>query len=558
MKQIKSIQINTIYRRLLISLILFAVVGININKAHAQQYPVSDSQNAGGWILNENLSDEFNGTELDKTKWWILGEKGDYRNKWKGRAPGQFSGNNVKVENGELVLLSKWEPDFTFLNEKQDETYYGGTTTSADKSKPITQACIMSESFFRYGYMEIRCKAADAPVTSSFWTTGYHSEIDMTENYGKRPIGNPKNKPESLEKKLRTNMISWDPDKAANHKQWKVEDVLDVRVASDYFVYGFEWDKDYLKTFFNGELIRHATREELEVNDQWRHQYPQELWLDSEVFEWYGLPSQADLENPAEYKIDYIRIWQKQIHGPEFDALGFEGPFYFQGRSQNWWAPVSSHWRMKDEKTANGDLSLRFKHSGSFSGDYSVFSPYGSINLPAGSNKISFKVWLEPNTTVNEVDFILNKPWAKVTVDLSNVEKGKWVDVSKSFSRNAASDISLQGGDRLQITLRSNKITGSNALLYIDGISFENTVTSIKTRKSTNFSVYPNPVTDYLTIQSDRKGAVHIFNSMGTLVKSIDKNSSTERIRISDLSSGVYFIKIASVNGSETQKVIIN
>jgi len=152
----------------------------------------------------------------------------------------------------------------------------------------------------------------------------------MTENYGKRPIGNPQNKPESLELKMRTNIINWDPDRAADHQNWKVEDVLDVRVASDYFVYGFEWDKDYIKTYFNGELIRHATRQELEANDQWRHQYPQELWLDSEVFEWYGLPAQADLASPAEYKIYYVRILQKAITEPDFDALGFEGPFYFQ------------------------------------------------------------------------------------------------------------------------------------------------------------------------------------------------------------------------------------
>jgi len=509
--------------------------------------------------LNESLSDEFNGTELNKNKWWILGENGDYRNKWKGRAPGQFAAHNVRVENGDLILSSKWEPDFSFANEKNNGVYYGGTSTSADNSKPITQACVMSESFFRYGYMEIRCKAADAPVTSSFWTTGYHSEIDMTENFGKRPIGNPKNKPEILERKLRTNLISWDPDKSPNHKNWKVEDVLDVRVASDYFVYGFEWDKDYIKTFFNGQLIRYVTRQELEVNDQWRHQYPQELWIDSEVFEWYGLPSQADLAAPAEYKIDYVRIWQKQLAGPSFDALGFEGPFYFQGRSQNWWASVSSYWRMKDEKAAVGDFSLRFKHSGSFSGNYSVYSPYGSVNLPGGNNEISFKVWIDSNTAVNKVDFILNKPWTKITVDLSNVEKGKWVEVSQSFSRNTASDLNLQDGDRLQITLSANEITGSDALLYIDDISFKNSiVTSVKTIENVKFSVYPNPAQNVLTINSKAKGMVHIYNNMGVLVKTIEKKSNSERINIAELNAGIYFINIVSANGSQTKKVIIS
>nr|WP_319273215.1 T9SS type A sorting domain-containing protein [uncultured Draconibacterium sp.] len=537
---------------------IFVLIVLNSSQTTAQVYPVSDQENNGGWILNESISDEFNGTELDKTKWWILGENDDYRNKWKGRAPGQFVAHNVRVENGDLILSSKWEPEFVFANEKNNGVYYGGTETSADNSLPITQACVMSETFFRYGYMEIRCKAADAPVTSSFWTTGYHSEIDMTENYGKRPIANPNNKPLSLEKKYRTNMISWDPDKAPDHKNWKVEDVLDVRVASDYFVYGFEWDKDYIKTYFNGELIRYATREELEANDQWRHQYPQELWLDSEVFSWYGLPAQEDLATSAEYKIDYVRIWQKEINGPDFDALGFEGPFYYQGRSRPWWSSAASSWRIKDEKPASGDFSLRFQKSGSFSGTYSVSAPFGSSDLPKGNNSISFKIWIDPGTTVNKIDFVLNNPWIKITADLSDVEKGKWIELTESFSRDAASDLSLSSGDRMQINLNASDITGSEALLYIDDIVFENdNVTSIVEPKSTDISIYPNPANDILTINAKEEGRIRIFNCTGKLVKLVEKSSFSEQINISELKTGVYFVSVLSDNRNVTQKVLI-
>lgn len=541
---------------------LTIALGILLNvvtELQAQDYPFSDQSNSGGWILNETISDEFNGAALDKTKWWILGENGDYRNKWKGRAPGQFAAHNARVENGNLILSSQWEPDFTFLNEKNDGTYYGGTTTSADNSKPITQACIMSETFFKYGYMEIRCKAADAPVTSSFWTTGYHSEIDMIENFGKRPIGNPENKPEALESKMRTNMISWDPDKAANHKNWKVEHELDVRVAADYNVYGFEWDKDYVKTYCNGELIRHATREELEANDQWRHQYPQELWIDSEVFSWYGLPFQADLENPAEYKVDYVRIWQKEITAPDFNALGFEGPFYFQNRSLNWWASTASHWRMKSEKAAEGDLSLRFKHTGTFSGNYSIFSPYGSSNLPAGDNEISFKIWIDPATTVDKLDVTLTNPWKNISFDLTDVKKGEWVAVSKDFSRSAASNLSRTNGDRLQIILRSADIHGAGALVYIDDISFknDNVITSVTNSETIDFTVYPNPAKEILTVSSSETGLLHLYNAMGVLVKTVEKKDSSEKIVVSDLRTGIYLVKIASANSTATEKVII-
>ena len=521
------------------------------------QNPASDPANAGGWTLNTNLSDEFNGTQLDKNKWWILGENNDYRHKWKGRAPGQFVPHNVKVENGNLVLMSQWEPSYTFANEKNNGVYYGGTASSADNSKPITQACIMSETFFKYGYMEIRAKIADAPVTSAFWTTGYHSEIDMVENYGKRPIGNPENTNASIEMKQRTNMILWDPDVPSNHQNWKVEDNMGVRLAEDYHVYGFEWDKDYIKTYVDGVLLRHVTRATLESNNQWRHDHPQELWFDAEVFYWYGLPSQTDLASPAEYKIDYVRIWQKEINGPHFNALGFEGPFYFQGRSVQWWNNAAAKWRIKDDKKASGDFSMRFQHSGSFSGNYSTFTPYGSLSLPSGQNNVKFKIWIDPNTSVDEIEMVLQNPWISLKFDLTGVQKGQWVEVSKNFNRNSASNTSLTNGDRIQIKLQSAKINGSQALLYIDDIVFNNSTASVGDADLFKFKIYPNPVRDSIKISSQENGELAIYNLSGQEVRSIDKTSDEIEINVSDISSGIYVVKLTSGNRVATKKVII-
>ncbi|MGA9637870.1 T9SS type A sorting domain-containing protein [Flavobacterium sp.] len=543
------------------SSLLIVLLTCNLILVQAQDYPVSDPTNAGGWIANNYLSDEFNGTTLDKTKWWILGEDGDYRSKWKGRAPGQFAPNNVRVENGDLILSTKWEPSFTFLNEKQDGTFYGGTATAADKSMPITQACILSERFFKYGYMEVRCKLADAPVTGAFWTTGYHSEIDMVENYGKRPIGNPKNQNADLEKKYRTNIINWDPETTST-SNWKKETVLAERVASDYFVYGFEWDKDYVKIYFNGTLIRQATRQELETADQWRLFYPQEVWLDTEVFSWYGLPAMADLNTPAEFKIDYVRIWQKEITPPNFDALGFEGPFNFQGRSSNWYSAGTVNWRMKNDKAATGDLSLRFKNTGTLSGNYTMYSPYGAINLPTGSNEIKMKVWIDPSITVNKIRVILNNPFANIDLNISGVEKGKWVEVSKTFSRASASNLSLTNGDRIAVQLQSGDVTGSNILLYVDDISFKfdnSKVLDIPKVTEHSFQIFPNPTKENLTIVSPDNGKIKIYNSLGTIVKKVEKTSESQTFSVSDLAKGIYFMTLTNANSvtTKSQKLIV-
>ncbi|OHX63869.1 T9SS type A sorting domain-containing protein [Flammeovirga pacifica] len=571
-------------------IILLSLLSLYSLLLNAQVNPLSDPDNNGGWVLNKWASDEFNGEELNKGKWWVLGENNDYRAKWKGRAPGQFAGHNVRVENGELILTSNWEPDFDFALETNNGCYYGGTDNGPDGSKPITQASVMSETFFRYGYMEIRCKAADGPVTSAFWTTGYHGEIDMTENYGRRPIGNPQNQPDVLERKYRTNLISWDPDKAPDQKAWKVEDDMGVRMAEEYYVFGFEWDKEYMKTYFNGELLRSVTKEELLANDQWKYDYPHELWLSSEVFYWYGLPSEIDFPNPLEYKVDYIRVWQKGTPQSFFNAKGFEGPFYFQGRSVQWWNAPAHPWRIRDEKSAEGEFSLKFDKDGDFSGNYSIFSPFGSINIPSGENEVSFQLWIDKDTEFDNIDVILNKPRTVIKVNTQNLPKEEWVTVSKTFTRNGSSDQSLKDGDRLQLMLRSKDIKSTKALFYVDDIQFKNDLdegapdypypddeypdveepdgpedpdaglppTSITPGFDQTFKLYPNPTSHHLTIKGEVQGMIKVYSTQGQLVLSTEKTQDSKVLSLEHLVKGMYIVTIESKEKTYRYKVLKN
>ncbi|WP_136481990.1 T9SS type A sorting domain-containing protein [Cognatitamlana onchidii] len=540
--------------RELLKTMSFFAIGL-CSLVNTAQNPLSDPTNNDGWILNTTMSDEFNGSELDKTKWWILGENGDYRSKWKGRAPGQFASHNVIVDDGNLIIRSQWEPTFNFANEQLDGIYYGGGRRD-DNSRPITQACVMSETFFKYGYMEVRAKIADAPVTSAFWTTGYHSEIDMVENYGKRPIGNPRGTNSIIERKQRTNMINWDPDIPSNHRNWKVENDMGIRLAEDYHVYGFEWDKDYIRTYFDGNLLRSETRQNFESNNQWRHDHPQELWLDSEVFYWYGTPAEADLVTPAEFKIDYVRIWQKEINGPSFNALGFEGPFYYQGRSTRWWNSGSVPWRIKNEKPASGDFSMRFQRSSPFSGNYTTFTPYGSLSLPAGNNELKFKIWIDPSTTVNALKIILENPWEFLNFDLTGVQKGEWVELSQSFSRTSPSNTSLTNGDRMRVQLNSSDIVSSEVLLYIDDFEFQNTL-SVTKEQVLDFSLFPNPAKSRVTFRSNDNGKIHIYNISGILISTTEKQKESVDLDVSNLSSGVYIARFISNNRTAIKKIII-
>lgn len=67
----------------------------------------------------------------------------------------------------------------------------------------------------------------------------------------------------------------------------------------------------------------------------------------------------------------------------------------------------------------------------------------------------------------------------------------------------------------------------------------------------TTISVYPNPARDKVTIKTD--GEVSIFNNKGQVVKFIRNVKGIKEINISDLKSGVYYVK----SGGITKKLII-
>lgn len=77
--------------------------------------------------------------------------------------------------------------------------------------------------------------------------------------------------------------------------------------------------------------------------------------------------------------------------------------------------------------------------------------------------------------------------------------------------------------------------------------------------EKTNWSIYPNPSNGLVTISSENQEpfSVHVFNAQGALVADFTSSVSTETIDLSNMSSGIYFIKTASESTSQIQKLIL-
>jgi beta-glucanase (GH16 family) len=291
--------------------------------------PFSDPLNKGSWKLNTEVSDEFEADKLDHAKWRIAGEwkdgKPTYENEdvpgkkeWIGRAPSQFSGKNYRMENGMLKLETKWEPDFPF-SDKPDK--FAGKEVPHEN---ITTGCIIGRNEFLYGYMEIKCKAADAEVTSAFWATGGQTEFDMFEFFGDHR--QPNKEARGMDKELWWSMHDW--SKTGKGKTTYTEHkFFDFRVADDFHVYGYDWSENGVKIYVDGKLFRDVSRKQINEWDDVKKSKggngaaenyvvtkPIHIWVDQETFPWHGVPdSKEDLgpNGQVDFEIEYIRVWQK-------------------------------------------------------------------------------------------------------------------------------------------------------------------------------------------------------------------------------------------------------
>ena len=281
-----------------LTLILLAFAGFA--QADENIFPASDPHNSGNWVLNKSVSDEFNGDSLDSNKWNNLGAGGNDFGEWKGRAPSQYDPANVQVVNGSLVITSKWDPTFKFSPTKcSNGMTYG-------RPAPVTTAAIISKSKFKYGYMETRCKAADGPVSSSFWTTGQGGEIDVFEHYGENSASR------YSATRLHASFHDWRKGSSTFGKRiWTNDHQLGFRVADDFHVYGLQWDENFVSMFVDGRLVNCVTKQEM--GEKWVASNEQKIWFDSETFDWEVQPAnlkQSDFGDGQKFIVDYCRIWQ--------------------------------------------------------------------------------------------------------------------------------------------------------------------------------------------------------------------------------------------------------
>lgn len=78
-----------------------------------------------------------------------------------------------------------------------------------------------------------------------------------------------------------------------------------------------------------------------------------------------------------------------------------------------------------------------------------------------------------------------------------------------------------------------------------------------KTYDKEDLLIYPNPVRNRVIIKSDGLGEIKLYNQAGQLVKAHTSMENILNLNVSELDSGIYFIKVFSHNQITTRKLVI-
>lgn len=252
---------------------------------------VAPPGNNGGWRLV--WSDEFNGTQLDTSKWNI--ETSNF-----GATNGTlhcYTRNNVEVSGGQLRLTAKRE-----------------TRSCSGTTMPYTSGMVHTKNKVDWTYGRFEVRARLVPGTGMFpavwlqpanlrWGAWPRSgEIDIVEQIGQRPT-------------IMAGSIHWGN---TNDPQRKVTEYFSpTRLTDAFHTYAIEWEPGVVRWYIDGQLF--ATSR---PSDGWfvpgggggfGAPFNQDFFLMINLAvggDWPGAPN-ANTPLPNPFRIDYVRVYQR-------------------------------------------------------------------------------------------------------------------------------------------------------------------------------------------------------------------------------------------------------
>ena len=242
--------------------------------------------------------DEFNGTELDKSKWgyswWITERKGGY-----------WHEDMVSVKDGNLVIRAEYL-------ENPPENYYLDSGLEMKEYKPgwyTGKVTTRGKHDFLYGYFEVRCiLPAATGMWSAFWmmNEGVYNvnnsgedgtEVDVFESfyYKDNWWGND----------AISTGIHYDGYGEGHHGEAVGKFFIENNPYEEYNTYGVEWNENEYIFYINGVETFRTDFGGVSQNEEY-------LILSVEMKGEDGIPFERENApgEEAEFIVDYVKVYQ--------------------------------------------------------------------------------------------------------------------------------------------------------------------------------------------------------------------------------------------------------
>ena len=259
-------------------------------------------------------NDEFNGNQLDSTKWdywengnpWNAGnyldENGNLVNQYGFDAKHFYLRDNVRVENGNMIITLKKENDKKVnINGVERRILY-------------SSGAIHTRNLYNVQYGKIEMRAAMPEGIGTWpafwlWPEGYSQatgapaagEIDIVETYGddmRRATG-------TLHVLKSDNTYeTFDGDDYKLNK-WPREKL------TNFNTYAVEWDDKEIKWLFNNKVYKKFSYKELDKKGL-QNPFKQPYFIMINVALSKKTGEDGDVDFPTEMKVDYVRVYQKK------------------------------------------------------------------------------------------------------------------------------------------------------------------------------------------------------------------------------------------------------
>lgn len=232
---------------------------------------VGDRMVFGGKNYKLTFCDEFNGTELDRSKW-------NYCPEWKRQDLNNYWSNSMTSLDGNGNLL--------LSIDKSGDKYL----TGAIRTKGIFEQT--------YGYFETRCKLTQIEgYWGAFWLM--YSNNDETNNSGADGTEIDIFESAYINENKVGQALHWD-GYGENHKSVSNQVTKDD-LYDGYHTFALEWTKDEYRFYVDGEITWKTSGGGI-------CQVPLFIKLTAETGTWTGTPDLADL--PDSMVVDYVRVYQ--------------------------------------------------------------------------------------------------------------------------------------------------------------------------------------------------------------------------------------------------------